>query len=100
MVALARALLPRRSQRPVLLLDEPTAGLDAATEARVLRTLQAEAAAGRAILIAAHRPAVLAIADQVTPLTGALAPSGSGETAGRNETAGHDETAGRDDGRT
>ena len=69
-VALARALLPRRSQRPVLLLDEPTAGLDAATEARVLGTLQAEAAAGRAILIAAHRPAVLAIADQVTPLTG------------------------------
>ncbi len=44
-MALARALLPRRSQRPVLLLDEPTAGLDAATEARVLRTLQAEAAA-------------------------------------------------------
>ena len=70
-VALARALLPRRAQRPVLLLDEPTAGLDAATEARVLDTLRAEAAAGRAILIAAHRPTVLAIADRVTVLTAA-----------------------------
>ena len=70
-VALARALLPPCGQRPVLLLDEPTAGLDAATEARVLATLRAEAAAGRAILIAAHRPAVLAIADRITPLPGA-----------------------------
>jgi len=73
-VALARALLPPRGQRPVLLLDEPTAGLDAAAEARVLATLQAEAAAGRAILIAAHHPAVLAIADRITPLGGTLPP--------------------------
>ena len=70
-VALARALLPPQGQRPVLLLDEPTAGLDAATEARVLATLRAEAGAGRAILIAAHRPAVLAIADRITLLPGA-----------------------------
>jgi ATP-binding cassette subfamily C protein CydCD len=73
-VALARALLPPRGQRPVLLLDEPTAGLDAGTEARVLATLRAEAAAGRAILIAAHRPAVLAIADRITALSGIAAP--------------------------
>ena len=71
----------------MLLLDEPTAGLDAATEARVLGTLRAEAAAGRAILIAAHRPAVLAVADRVTPLTGAPAPAGSSETAERDEAA-------------
>ena len=67
-VALARALLPPRSQRPVLLLDEPTAGLDADTEARVLDTLRAEALAGRAILIAAHHPAVLAVADHIVSL--------------------------------
>ncbi|MBV9795621.1 MAG: thiol reductant ABC exporter subunit CydD [Actinobacteria bacterium] len=67
-VALARALLPPRRQRPVLLLDEPTAGLDAGTEARVLDTLRSEALAGRAILVAAHHPAVLAVADHVVEL--------------------------------
>lgn len=67
-VALARALLPPRAQRPVLLLDEPTAGLDAATESRVLEALRAEATAGRLILIAAHHPGVLAAADQVVTL--------------------------------
>lgn len=67
-VALARALLPGG---PVLLLDEPTAGLDAETEARVLETLRGQAAAGRAILIAAHHPRVIAIADQVVPMDAA-----------------------------
>jgi thiol reductant ABC exporter CydD subunit len=61
-VALARALLPGR---PVLLLDEPTAGLDAATEARVLDTLRGQAADGRIVLIAAHHPRVIAAADRV-----------------------------------
>ena len=70
-VALARALLPSRADRPLLLLDEPTAGLDAATEDLVLATLRAEAAAGRTILVAAHHPAVLAAADDVV----ALAPA-------------------------
>ena len=61
-VALARALLPGR---PVLLLDEPTAGLDAIAEARVLDTLRAQATAGRIVLIAAHHPRVIAAADRV-----------------------------------
>jgi thiol reductant ABC exporter CydD subunit len=61
-VALARALLPGR---PVLLLDEPTAGLDAAAEARVLDALRAQAVAGRIVLIAAHHPRVIAAADHV-----------------------------------
>src|SRR6185437_7567277 len=67
-VALARALLPSRADRPLLLLDEPTAGLDAATEDLVLATLRAEAAAGRTILVAAHHPAVLAAADDVVEM--------------------------------
>jgi ATP-binding cassette subfamily C protein CydCD len=82
-VALARALLPGR---PVLLLDEPTAGLDAATEARVLDTLRAQAAAGRIVLIAAHHPRVIAAADRVI---------GVGRDAGREE-AGREE-AGREE---
>ena len=65
-VALARALLPGR---PVLLLDEPTAGLDAKTEGRVLAALSAQAAAGRIVLIAAHHPRVIAAADRVAWLT-------------------------------
>jgi thiol reductant ABC exporter CydD subunit len=60
-VALARALLPGR---PALLLDEPTAGLDAATEACVLATLRELAAGGRAVLVVAHKPAVAAAADR------------------------------------
>ena len=64
-VALARALLPGR---PVLLLDEPTAGLDGAAEERVLDALRAQAAAGRVIIVAAHHPRVLATADKVVRL--------------------------------
>jgi ATP-binding cassette subfamily C protein CydCD len=66
-VALARALLPRPDgyPRPVLLLDEPTAGLDQAAEDWVIATLRAEAARGRAILVVSHRPAVLAAADEI-----------------------------------
>jgi ABC-type transport system involved in cytochrome bd biosynthesis fused ATPase/permease subunit len=63
-VALARAFL-RRS--PVLLLDEPTANLDGAGEAAVLdavRTL----ARGRTVVIVAHRPALVGLADRVVEL--------------------------------
>jgi thiol reductant ABC exporter CydD subunit len=64
-VALARALLVCR---PVLLLDEPTAGLDEATEQRVLAALREQARAGRAVLVVSHRPAVLAAADEVVTI--------------------------------
>jgi ATP-binding cassette subfamily C protein CydCD len=64
-VAVARALL---TERPVLLLDEPTAGLDAATEERVLASVRELARNGRLVLMVAHRPAVLAAADRVVTL--------------------------------
>ena len=64
-VAVARALL---TQRPVLLLDEPTAGLDAATEAQVLTSVRELATGGRLVLMVGHRPAVLAAADRVVTL--------------------------------
>ena len=93
-VALARALLPRPDgrPRPVLLLDEPTAGLDAAAEARVIATLRAEADRGRAILVVSHHPAVLAAADAVvmaaSPASGASRAAGNSPEAGQRELAG------------
>jgi thiol reductant ABC exporter CydD subunit len=68
-VALARVLL-RGS--PLLLLDEPTANLDAETEAELLATLP-RLIAGRTTLIAAHRPALIALADRMVVLP---APAG------------------------
>jgi thiol reductant ABC exporter CydD subunit len=64
-VAVARALL---TERPVLLLDEPTAGLDAESEAQVLASIRELAGEGRLVLMVAHRPAVLAAADRVVTL--------------------------------
>ncbi|TCO42375.1 ATP-binding cassette subfamily C protein CydD [Kribbella antiqua] len=58
-VALARALI---TDAPVLLLDEPTAGLDADAEAAVINGLRASA---RTVLMVAHRPALVAAVDRV-----------------------------------
>jgi ABC-type transport system involved in cytochrome bd biosynthesis fused ATPase/permease subunit len=55
----------------VLVLDEPPADLDAATEARVLASLRARARAGAAVLVVAHRPELLAWADRVVDVTAA-----------------------------
>src|SRR5699024_1347463 len=62
----------------VLLLDEPTAHLDAEAEARVLTALRARAEAGATVLIIGHRPAVLAAADTV--ITVASGPEPAAET--------------------
>ncbi len=64
-VAVARALL-RGSE--YLLLDEPTAGLDEASEALVLRAVRAAADRGVGVLVVAHRPAAIAIADRVVSM--------------------------------
>jgi ATP-binding cassette subfamily C protein CydD len=61
-LGLARAL---GSTAAVLLLDEPTAHLDAATEERVLRTVVERARAGATVIVVGHRAPVLAIGDQV-----------------------------------
>ncbi|MEV0943674.1 thiol reductant ABC exporter subunit CydD [Micromonospora wenchangensis] len=60
-VALARAFL---RDAPLVLLDEPTARLDTASETTVLDATR-RLVAGRTALLVAHRPALLADADRV-----------------------------------
>jgi ATP-binding cassette subfamily B protein/subfamily B ATP-binding cassette protein MsbA len=60
-LALARALI---RQSPVLVLDEPTASLDAATEQALLATLE-RAAQGRTTFIIAHRLSTIRAADRI-----------------------------------
>lgn len=77
-LALTRVLL---SPAPILLLDEPTAHLDADTEATVLASLRRLAAAGRTVLLVGHRPSVLAAGDTVVTTQSEAVPSGTGEAA-------------------
>lgn len=72
-LALARAFL---ADRPVLLLDEPTASLDGETEAGIVEAVR-RLAMGRTVLLVVHRPALLAVADRVVT----LAPAGGAERA-------------------
>ncbi|MET9606449.1 thiol reductant ABC exporter subunit CydD [Streptomyces sp. NPDC006512] len=72
-LALARAFL---ADRPVLLLDEPTAALDGETEAAVVDAVR-RLAVGRTVLLVVHRPALLAVADRVVAVG-----EGAGEPAG------------------
>jgi ATP-binding cassette subfamily C protein LapB len=67
LVALTRLLLARPA---VLLLDEPTASMDAAAEANVVATLQAKTAAGATLLVATHKSALLQIVDRLLVMQG------------------------------
>lgn len=60
-IALARALV---ADAPVLLLDEPTEGLDSVTEQLLVERLQ-QRLAGTTLLVVTHRPQALALAQRV-----------------------------------
>ena len=60
-LALTRALY---STAPLVVMDEPTAHLDAASEAHVLTAVRALHASGRTVVVIAHRPALIALAEQ------------------------------------
>ncbi|MFE3593105.1 thiol reductant ABC exporter subunit CydD [Streptomyces niveus] len=85
-LALARAFL---ADRPLLLLDEPTAALDGETEATLVPTIR-RLAKGRTVLLVIHRPALLSVADRVVEVGGRsggeAVPYGPAGTAG-GETA-------------
>ena len=63
-IAIARALL---KDAPILILDEPTEGLDRGSEQAVIAALD-RLMAGRTVLMITHRPALLKLADQIVTL--------------------------------
>jgi len=65
-LAIARAAL---RDAPVLILDEPTSQVDLASEAAIVDALD-RLAAGRTVLVIAHRPGAILAADRVIDLTG------------------------------
>ncbi|MEV7501996.1 thiol reductant ABC exporter subunit CydD [Streptomyces sp. NPDC093018] len=80
-LALARAFL---SDRPVLVLDEPTAALDGVTEAEVVSAVR-RLAVGRTVLVVVHRPALLEVADRVVRLEPGAASAGAAGDTGRTQ---------------
>jgi len=64
-LSMARALL---RESPVLVLDEPTAGLDPDTARRVLAPLRGAAAGGRTIILVTHDPVAVEFADRAIRL--------------------------------
>ncbi|MGW2129082.1 thiol reductant ABC exporter subunit CydD [Streptomyces coelicoflavus] len=77
-LALARAFL---ADRPVLLLDEPTAALDGATESEVVDAVR-RLARGRTVLLVVHRPALLEVADRVVRLEAPAVVAAAEDTSG------------------
>lgn len=68
-VAIARAFYRRTELgTAVLILDEPSSALDAATEAELIAALRAAAADGAIVIVISHREAVIAAADRVVSL--------------------------------
>jgi ATP-binding cassette subfamily B protein/subfamily B ATP-binding cassette protein MsbA len=73
-LSIARALL---KNAPVLILDEPTASLDAATESKLLHALQT-LMRGRTTLVIAHRLSTIRNADRIVVLEhGRIAEQGT-----------------------
>lgn len=75
-VAIVRALL---KDAPILVLDEATSAVDAATESRIRDALQ-RAAIGRTVLIVAHRQSTIQAADRILVMEdGGIVESGTYE---------------------
>lgn len=56
------------AEPPILLCDEPTAEVDAATEGQIIASLAERRAARTAILVATHSPVVTEVADRILRL--------------------------------
>jgi len=89
-IAIARAAL---SRAPIVILDEPTTGLDAENERAVTQAL-ARLTAGRTTFVVTHDPGLAAAADVVLRLDGGRAAAGAPRWGGDEE--GHAALAGSD----
>ena len=67
-IALARVLL---APAPVILLDEPTAGLDELGEQQAITAIRSLADAGSVVIVVAHRPVLIAAGDSIVELADA-----------------------------
>jgi ribose transport system ATP-binding protein len=66
-LAIARVL---HQQAEILLLDEPTRGIDVGTKAEIYRLIGEQAAAGKAIIfVSSHFPELLAVCDRVAVMS-------------------------------
>ncbi len=74
-LALARALY---LDAPILLLDEPSSALDAKAEQALVALCERQRAAGRTVIVAAHTPAFLAVADLVVTMASGQVKSVAG----------------------
>ncbi|MGQ4877056.1 thiol reductant ABC exporter subunit CydD [Billgrantia sp. LNSP4103-1] len=79
-LALARVFL---SDARLVLLDEPTASLDEATEARIIASLSRLAEEGRTLVIATHHPALMAMASRRLVLRKGQPEAPAGASPGR-----------------
>ena len=76
-VAIARALA---TGNPLLLADEPTGDLDFRTGVQILELLEAQAAAGRTVVVVTHNREIARVADRVIELSsGTVASDGPPE---------------------
>ncbi|MET4226156.1 thiol reductant ABC exporter subunit CydD [Oerskovia enterophila] len=73
-VALTAALLGDPSRVPLVVLDEPTAHLDARGERAVLDAVRAWRDQGRTVVVVAHRTSLVELADQVVVVSSAALP--------------------------
>lgn len=76
------------ADRPILLFDEPTAHLDEHSEATVLAALTERARAGATVVVVAHRPTVLAIADHIIEVHARADSDPAEDHAAQRESAG------------
>jgi thiol reductant ABC exporter CydD subunit len=93
-LAIARAVL---RDAPVVLLDEPVAHLDTVTESRLRESLTPWFE-GRTVLVAAHRPALVARIDRVVTLGTGGGARGAARSGGVDAGGASVTTSGRDAG--
>lgn len=81
-VALTAALLGDPARVPLVVLDEPTAHLDARGEQAVLDAVRAWREQGRTVVVIAHRTSLVELADQVVAVSSAALPPSPDDSTG------------------